>query len=306
MLDLVDLTAFARIADQGSISEAARSLKMPKSSVSRSLARLEEHVGAQLVERSTRQLRLTEAGLLLQRHAKRLLDEVGEIEDALAGLDGKPSGDLHVNVPMTFAAGPLAAMLPGFLARYEDVRVVLAVDNKLVDLELERVDVAIRIGPLHDSGLSARRFATFELWACASPGYLKRHPRIASPADLRRHRRLSHVDRRATWKFRTPAGTIRDIELDPGTVVPEASVLEPMLVAGAGIGLLPDFRAADAIAAGALVRVLPDLEGGTVDAHAVYASHRGRSPKVRAFIDALVSHCKPWNAGVGRRTKLAR
>lgn len=108
MFDLADLKAFSRIAELRSISGAARVLRVPKSSVSRALVRLEEAIGAVLVERSTRHLRLTDAGLLLQRHARRILDDVGEAENAIGGLVGQPRGDLRVSVPFTFATGPLA------------------------------------------------------------------------------------------------------------------------------------------------------------------------------------------------------
>lgn len=291
MLDLTDLRAFARIADLGSVSGAARSLGSPKSSVSRSLARLEEAVGAVLIERSTRHLRLTDAGLLLQRHARRILDDVGEAENAIGGLVGAPRGTLRVSAPFTFAAGPLAPMLPPFLARHPEVRVVLTVDNRPIDLLTEEVDVAIRIGPLRDSGLIARRLATFALWPCASPAYLAERGTPETVADLGRHVLIAHADRRWTWRARTPAGAVHEIETEPGTVVPEPAVVRTMLIGGAGIGWLPDFHAADAIADGTLVRVLPDHDGDTtVDAHALYPSHRSLSAKVRVFVDALVAH----------------
>ena len=291
MLDLSDLVAFSYIATLGSISGAARVLKMPKSSVSRSLTRLEENVGTTLIERSTRHLRLTDAGLLMQRHAKRILDDVGEAENAMGGLIGKPSGDLHVNVPFTFAAGPLACMLPAFLQRYPEVRVVMAVENRTVDMQLEGVDVAIRIGPLKDSELIARRLTTFELWPCASPAYLARHPPIEIPTDLLQHRLIAHTDRTETWRFQGASAALRDIDVEPrGPVIPEPDVLKTLLIADSGIGLLPDFHAADAVADGRLVRLLPHFKGRTVDAHALYPSHRSLSAKVRVFIDALVSH----------------
>ena len=191
MLDLTHLRAFVRIADLGSVSGAARSLGMPKSSVSRSLARLEESVGVALMERSTRHLRLTDAGLLLQRHAARILDDVSEAENAVGGLIGKPSGTLRVSVGFTFAAGPLAPMLPAFLALYPEVRIVLTVDNRPVDLLTEEIDVSIRIGPLLDSELIARKLGTIELWPCASPA-LPQSSRIAE-----HHRRLvgTSIDR---------------------------------------------------------------------------------------------------------------
>lgn len=128
------------------------------------------------------------------------------------------------------------------------------------------------------------------MWPCASPAYLARHAPIVIPADLPGHTLIAHADRRETWAFRTAVGAVRDIEVDPGTVVPEPDVVRTMLIGGAGIGLLPDFHAAGAIADGTLVRVLPNHEGGSVDAHALYPSHRSLSTKVRVFIDALANH----------------
>ncbi len=290
MLDLAHLRAFARIADLGSVSGAARSLGMPKSSVSRSLARLEEAIGTALIERSTRHLRLTDAGLLIRRHAARILDDVSEAENAVGGLIGKPSGTLRISVGFTFAAGPLAPMLTPFLARYPDVRVVLKVDNRNVDLLTEEIDVSIRIGPLQDSELIARKLGTIELWPCASPTYLAEHGTPTTVEALSSHRLIAHTDRRIPWHMRTPSGSIREIETEPGTVIPEPSVVKIMLLGGAGIGWLPDFDATEALAAGSLVRILPDHTTEGVDVHALYPSHRSLSAKVRVFIDALTAH----------------
>ena len=290
MLDLTDLRAFARIADLGGISSAARALRMPKSSVSRSLVRLEDAVGAALVERSTRHLRLTDAGLLLRRHANRILDDVGEAENAIGGLVGAPRGDLRISAPLTFAAGPLAPMLPAFLARYPDVRVILAVDNRNIDLLTEEIDVAIRIGPLANSELIARRLATFELWSCASPAYIKERGMPAKPGDLAAHKIVAHSDRGRLRRFVAQSGVVTEVELDFVAVVPEPAVVRTMLLGGAGIGWLPDFHAAEAIADGSLIRLLPDWSSGAVEAHALYPSHRSLSAKVRVFIDALIDH----------------
>lgn len=289
MFDLTDLTAFARIADLGSISAAARALRMPKSSVSRALVRLEEAVGAVLVERSTRHLRMTDAGLLLQRHARRILDDVGEAENAIGGLVGHPQGDLRVSVPFTFATGPLSQMLPGFLSRYPEVRVLLTIDNRVVDMLTGDYDVAIRIGPLPDSELIARRITTLDLWPCASPAYLARHPPINAPADLSKHTIIGHRASKESWPFQSPNGAKCDVEIVSRTVVPEPDVVRTMLIAGAGIGILPDFHAASAIASSALLHILPDYEHRSVDVHALYPSHRSLSAKVRVFIDALAS-----------------
>ena len=290
MFDLADLRAFARIADLGSLSGAARALGMPKSSASRSLTRLEGVAGTALMERSTRHLRLTDAGHLLLRHARRILDDVGEAETALVGLIGVARGTLRVSVGYTFAVGPLAAMLPGFLAQFPEVRVVLDTENRNVDLLAEEFDLAIRIGPLPDSDLIARRLATIALWTCASPAYLAARGTPATPDDLCSHELISRVDRRGSWRFREASGTVREIEVVPGTVIPEPAVLRTVLIGGAGIGKLPDFHAADAVAGGTLVRLLPEYGEDTVEVHALYPSHRSLSAKVRVFIDALAEH----------------
>ena len=292
MFELVDLRAFARIADLGSLSAAARALGMPKSSASRSLVRLEVAAGSALIERSTRRLRLTDAGRLMQRHARRILDDVGEAENALLGLIGVPRGTLRVSVGFTFAVGPLAPMLPVFLARYPEVRVALSIDNRTVDLLAEEFDIAIRIGPLPDSDLIARRLPAIPLWTCASPAYLAARGTPATVGDLRSHELIGRVDRRATWRFRAPGGVLHEIEVVPGTVVPEPAVLQAVLAGGAGIGRLPDFAARDAVARGTLVRLLPEHEDA-VDVHALYPSHRSLSAKVRVFLDALAEHLNP-------------
>lgn len=296
MLDLAHLRAFARIADLGSVSGAARSLGMPKSSVSRSLSRLEEAVGTALIERSTRHLRLTDAGLLLQRHAARILGDVTEAENAVGGLIGKPTGTLRVSVGFTFGAGPLAPMLPGFLARYPEVRVVLTVDNRMVDLLTEEIDVSIRIGPLRDSELIARKLGTIELWPCASPAYLAERGTPRTVEDLLDHRLIAHTDRRIPWSMRTPSGAVREVQTEPGAVIPEPAVAKIMLLGGAGIAWLPDFDARPAVADGTLVRVLADHPTEAVDVHALYPSHRSLSAKVRVFVDALAAHMSAWRS----------
>ena len=293
MIDLAQLRIFARIADLGSVSGAARALGLPKSSVSRALARLEAAVGAALIERSTRHLRLTDAGRLLHRHGARILDDVSEAENEVGRLVGRPSGTLRISVGFTFAAGPLAPMLAGFVKRYPEVRVVLTVDNRTVDLLTEDIDVSIRIGPLADSELIARRLGAIALWACASPAYLAARGTPEALDDLASHALIAHADRRTPWRVRTPSGAMRTLETEPAVVIPEPAVVKTMLLGDAGIGWLPDFDARDALASGALVRVLPGYEVESVEVHALYPSHRSLSAKVRVFIDMLVEHMAP-------------
>ncbi|XXY50958.1 LysR family transcriptional regulator [Sorangium sp. So ce269] len=290
MLHFADLRAFARVADLQSVSAAARSLRAPKSSVSRSLARLEAAVGAALVERSSRRLRLTDAGALLRSHALRILGDVEEAEAALGNLAASPRGTLRVSAPFAFAAAQLGPMLPDFMALHPQVRVVLDVDNRHVDLLAREVDVAIRFGPLADSELVARRLPSVAIWLCASPSYLAARGSPGRVADLAHHDLVARVDGRQTWAFETPGAGREQVSLTARLVVPDPMIALAMLERGAGIGQLPAFVATDALARGSLVRVLPDAAMPLVDAHALYPSHRGLSAKVRVFVDALVAH----------------
>jgi DNA-binding transcriptional LysR family regulator len=151
-----------------------------------------------------------------------------------------------------------------------------------------------RIGPLTDSELIARRLTTLELWPCASPDYLGRHPPITKPVDLAKHTIIGHRSTKEIWPFRSRGGAKRDVEIETKMVAPEPDMVRTLLLANTGIGILPDFHASAAIASGELVRVLTDYEHRSVDVHALYPSHRSLSAKVRVFIDALVtSMAKP-------------
>lgn len=285
-----DLRAFVRIADEGGISAAARALGAPKSSVSRSLARLERSLAMVLVERHTRQLRLSDAGRLFLPHARRILGTIDEAESAIEGLTAEPRGTLRVNAAVTFALGLVAPMLPAFMRRYPKVRVVLETENRVVDLAREDVDVAIRVGQMADSDLMARKLGSIELWACASPGYLADHGTPASPSDLNGHTLLGWIDKPSRWSFAGPGGEPIDVPVPAGTIVPEPAVLQVMVSGGAGIGRLPDFLARRLVARGELIRLLPEYVPDNVEVHAVYAAHRDLSAKVPVFVEALRNH----------------
>ena len=289
MMDLKDLRAFARVAELKGVSAAARVLKAPKSSVSRSLTRLEETVGAVLVERSTRHLRLTDAGELLYRHALRVLHDVEEAETALGLLAGVPRGTVRVGATYAVTQMLVAPMLPSFLAAYPEVQVVVDADNRRTDMLADELDVMVRVGRLPDSELIARRLATLELWACASPAYLAARGTPESPDRLSEHDLVGQAEQ-TTWTFWTAAGKKMAVEVAPRAVLQEPAAAHAVVAGGAGIGMLPDYLAAEAVARGRLVRVLPHLRPRTVEVHALYPSRRSLSAKVRVFIDALTAH----------------
>ena len=287
MLETADLLAFARIAELGSVSGAARSMGRPKSSVSRSLARLEAELGAGLVERSTRNVKLTDAGRLLHSHAERILGELDEAEAALGGFTGVPRGVLRVNAPYSFAMGAIAPMLPGFLQRYRELEVVLEMQGAS-DPPSSDADLIIRLGPLPDSSMIARRLATVELWTCANAAYLSGRGVPRTVKDLPAHD-IVGATRKLQWSYRTHDGRVEGIELRARAVVPDAALTRLVLARGGGIGRLPDFMAGEAIAAGELQRVLEGFSPETIDAHAIFPPQRTLSAKVRVFLDLLVA-----------------
>ena len=286
-MELNDVRAFVHTAELGSVSGVGRALGLPKSTVSRSLTRLEAAVGAVLIDRSTRHLRLTDAGVLFGPYAKRILADVDEAGTALDGFAGLPRGTLRISAPFTFVVAILSPMLPSFLAAYPEVRVVLDVENRLIDMPVEPADLVIRVGVLPDSDLVARHLLAVEAWTCASPGYIAARGMPLEVTDLERHSLIAYADRSTTWCYRMAGGATERWEFLPSHVVSDSAALEPMLIGGAGIGRLPDFIARRPVAAGNLVRLFPEAGGDMIDVHALYPSHRSLSAKVRVFIDVL-------------------
>ena len=289
-MEIADLRAFVRVADLKSLSAAARSLDSPKSSVSRSVTRLEAAVGSQLFERASRALRLTDAGRLLLAHAGRILGDVDEAQAALDGLVGVARGLLSVTATHAFTEGLIAPMLPAFLARHPEVRVHVDYDDRRADPLAHGTDLVVRVGRLPDSALIARTLPPVELWLCASPDYLARRGTPGSVRDLAGHDLVVWEDG-MTWTFQGDAGG-ESVEARGRAIVPDAGAMTAVAAHGGGIARLPAYLAAPCLADGRLVRVLPAARSPAMEIHALYPSHRSLSVKVRVFIDALAGHLK--------------
>jgi len=289
-MELSDLRIFLRVLDSGSLSSAARTIGLPKSSVSRALNRLESDVGTALLDRSGRRVKMTDAGLALQPHAASLLAAAEEAQASVDSTSGLLRGSLKVNVPFALAAVLLAPMLTNFLKRYPDLDLVLDVDNRRIDLAAEEVDVALRIGPLPSSELVARRLANMALWTCASPSYLAARGTPHEPSELMNHRLLSRINQPARWRYASPAGDAIEINVRPRTVIPDVAAMLPALVNGCGIGRLPDFLAAPAVMDGSLERLFADFGVDRVDLHALYTNRKTLPAKARIFIDAVAGY----------------
>ena len=190
MMDLNDLRVFERVAALRSFSAAARALEMPKSSVSRSVARLETALGTRLLQRTTREVVLTESGTLLRARCMNILASVREAIDVVGGFASAPHGLLRISAGVGFGVHVLSLVMPQFLERYPEIEVSLRLGSRSMDLVADSIDVAIHMGPLADSQLIASRLGTMERYLCAAPAYLERRGMPCTIEELRDHDRI--------------------------------------------------------------------------------------------------------------------
>ncbi len=284
------LEAFVKVAETQSFSEAARRLRSSKSAVSRNVGALESELGARLFNRTTRSLKLTEAGRAYFERVSRILADLDDADHALGQLQASPRGRLMVSAPMSFGFLHLAPALPTFLARFPEVDVDLSLNDRYVDVVDEGFDVALRIGALPDSSLMARRIVPIRRTLCASPDYFRRRGTPQTPEDLKGHEclRNSNVARTQEWRFVDPEGKPSLVAVSGRVSANNGDAIRVMALAGAGVANLPTFIVGEDLRAGALVSALDRFVSQDIAMSAVYPHARHLSPKVRAFVDFLV------------------
>lgn len=292
--DIALLTTFVAVVEAGGFSRAADRLETTPGAVSRRVAALEERLGLRLINRTTRQVNLTEAGEHYYRDVAAILQALADAEDRLSLLREAPSGELRVAAPLSFGVRALAPLLPGFHARYPDLHLTLDLDDRMVDIVAMGADLALRIGPLADSTLVARRIAELERVFCAAPAYLERHGWPRAPADLRAHDclRYSNLGVREEWTLhrRDDASQTETPEVTGPLCANNGDLLRHAALAGMGICSLPRFIVADDLSAGTLQCVLDDWRASPLVLSAVWPSRRFVPAKVRVFVDYLAEH----------------
>lgn len=304
MENLSDIAVFVRVVDAGSFTGAAEALQISQPVVSKAVTRLEERLGARLLNRTTRRLSLTEAGAELYRRSLHALKQIEDAELEVARFQTEPRGTLRVNAPMSFSILHLAPVAHEFLARFPGVSLDLQLDDGFADLVEGGYDLIVRIGKLRDSNLIARRIAPARLVLCASPEYLKARGEPQTPEDLLNHNCLMYTlgSSPRAWRLVSPQGEEHMIPLR-GNVATNNGLAEAALAAnGVGIAMLPSFYVADQLRAGKLKCVLQDWIPQDISIYAVYAERRNLTPKVRAFVDFLVAKFGPepyWDQGLG-------
>lgn len=283
-MDLGSVVIFVQVVRSGSFAGAARALDMQRSGVSRKVAELEEHLGARLLQRTTRTLHLTDEGRIFYDHCVRALAELEDAERALAGMHATPKGPLRVTAPLSF--GFIGALVGAFLEQHPEVQIELLCTDRIVDLVEEGFDVAIRAGRLPDTSLIGRRIGALQRYVVASPRYLKGRARPRKPEDLVGHDCLTFGGARATWKL-VSAGRGVELDVQGRLAVNEFDLLREACIAGAGVAMLPDRDCAAALREGKLERLLPEWTSEETPIHILYASTRHLSTKVKAFVEFM-------------------
>jgi DNA-binding transcriptional LysR family regulator len=287
---LLSMTVFARAVELGSFSAAGEAMHMSSQLVGKHVQALEHHLGVRLLNRTTRRHRLTEVGASYYERVKVILAEVEAAEGLAAETRAVPRGRLRVNAPVTFGMHALAPRLPEYLTANPEVTIDLSLSNGYVDAIDEGFDIVFRIGELADSSLIARELAPYQLVLCAAPGYLERHPPLATPFDLSQHECLgfSHTELRTHWTLDGPGGRVT-VPVSGRFMANNGEAMLAIANAGMGIMLQPLELVLPELENGRLVRVLPAYSAPVRPMHILYAPDRRLTPKLRSFIDFTVA-----------------
>ncbi|HEX6137015.1 MAG TPA: LysR family transcriptional regulator [Casimicrobiaceae bacterium] len=294
------LLAFAKVVETGSFARAADRLDLSVSAVSRQVAELESHLGARLLNRTTRRLSLTESGQAFYERCVQLLADLEEAEEEITAAAIVPRGTLRLTSSISFGVGYLAPAIAQFQRQHPQLRFDIELSDRAIDIVEEGIDLAIRIGDIGSRALIGRRIGVSRMICCAAPSYLARHPAPRTPADLASHPCLTYEYASVgdVWRFADAAGRTHDVKVSGPVHANNGALLSALAVAGAGINLEPDFIVANDVRAGRLVPLLPGYVAPTIGINAAYPSRRHLSAKVRSFIDFLAqrfAHEPAWH-----------
>lgn len=281
------LRAFVQVVESGSLTKAADTLGVATSAISRRIKELEARLGTQLLQRTTRQMRLTASGETFHARAQQILQALDEAEAEAGDQSRTLAGPLRIAAPLSFGETHLAPILIDFVQAHPGLTLDVDFSDRFVDLIAEGHDLAVRIGNLADSSLVARKLVEVRLVVVAAPGFWDRHGRPGQPEDLRGLPALCYTGsaRGDRWVFRTPDGREGAVDMAPAMRATNGGFLRDAAVAGQGVALQPSFIVHEAVVAGTLEPVLTDHAWQTVTVHVVYPATRHLTARARAFID---------------------
>jgi DNA-binding transcriptional LysR family regulator len=292
---LAEMEAFVTVVDAGGFTEAARKMGVSKSAISKSISALEGRLAVRLLNRTTRRVSPTEVGLAYYDRARAVIKDAEEADSMVTAMQDTPQGSLRISVPVSLGMGEISDAISRFLTAYPNVEVNMVLDDRFVELLAEGFDMAIRIGVLADSSLKARKLTEVHVRLAASPAYLAEHG-IPRTIDDLNHHHLLHYSNLSTgnfWRLRTPSGQERHIRAGGRLTANNGNSLMKAAEAGIGIAWLPSFILGDAISAGRLVEILPEMSQPPLGIYAVFPPGPFPQPKLRVLIDFLVDYFRP-------------
>jgi len=290
--DFEGLAMFAKVAEERSFAGAARTLGVSVATVSRAVARLEERLGARLLNRTSRQLALTEFGLTIADSAMKVYREAEAAEGAAREMSARPRGLIRLSVPMSFGLRWVAPLLPAFFREYPEVSVDLHLTDAQVDLVGQGFDAALRIAVLPDSSLVARRLCPVSPLIVAAPAYLEQHGTPQHPSELADHACLGYAYRARSdvWRFTNDGGEEVSVKPAGPLRVTNAEALMPTVLDGLAIAEFPEFICADQVRDGSLVPILKDWTLPRGGLYFVTPSARARPAKIEALSEFCMRH----------------
>ncbi len=291
MSTILYLKTFVAVVEQGSFTGAAERLNMSKPVVSKQISQLEESLGVQLIVRTTRSLRLTEAGDAFAIHALKIMNDLQEAEYSVMPMQNEPKGTLSISAPQSLAYSFLPEILPAFQKKYPLITLDIAITGNYIDLVESGMDAGLRIGKLKDSTLQARLISPCPLKVCASPEYWKTHGKPTHPMDLTNHNCLIYKPGTNTgqWCFENENGENLNVKVSGNLYSDEAGLILGAALTGQGVMIAPSFYVEDAIKKGLLETVMCQFTLSGTGIYLVYPSSKHVSSKLRVFIDYLVS-----------------
>jgi DNA-binding transcriptional LysR family regulator len=281
---LAAMETFIRVVETGSFSGAARQLRVGQPAVSKTIAQLENYLGVKLLTRSTRGLMPTEAGLGYLDRARRSVEEAGEAEVAARGAGTALKGRLRICAAVTFARIHLIPLLPQFLAKHPDLELEIVLDDRQIDLVQEGIDMALRMGKLTDSALTARRISRCKRLVLGTPAYFKRAGTPQTPADLSKHQTVIYLQEGSVWSFRRESSEA-SVTVRSRLRVSAAEGVRAAVLADVGLAIASEWMFSPELRSGAVRAVLSDWSLPPHDLWAVFPTGRAATAKVRTFVD---------------------
>jgi len=285
------MIVFCEVVEAAGFSAAAQRLGHSASHVSKEIVRLEDRLGARLLNRTTRTVSLTDDGRIYYEHARRVVDDARDAESAILSVKDKPLGLLRVSVPVSFSLNYLNQWLPEFLDAYPEVNLEIEASDRIVDIVAEGYDVVVRAGQLDASDLIAKKLLTSRRLTVASPAYLRERGEPSRPDELVGHTLIDFSQRKiaSIWSYSGEGGREIRVHVQPRVVCDSGETELALAVSGVGITRLPSLACQKELDSGALVTILTGFEKPPLGVWAVYPSRSHLAAKVRAFVDFLDS-----------------